>query len=51
MPKEPEDSSQPFDINEDTAEPSNRPEHDDAQRETGERLDDGETITPEDTTS
>lgn len=48
MTNEP-DSTQPFDINDDTGEPSNRPEHDEAQDDVAERLADGDTITPDDT--
>lgn len=46
------DSTQPFDINENTGEPSHRPEHDRARRDADEQLDDQNAadITPEDIT-
>jgi hypothetical protein len=46
-----DESTQPFNINENTAQPSHRPEHDKARDEIDERLkdDDDTPITPEDT--
>jgi hypothetical protein len=45
------ESTQPFNINENTAQPSHRPEHDKARDEIDKRLhdDDSESITPMDT--
>ncbi len=44
------ESTQPFNINENTGQPSHRPEHDKARDDIDERLDDenAEPITPED---
>lgn len=44
------DSTQPFNINEHTAQPSHRPEHDKAREAVDAQLEeDAEPITPEDT--
>jgi hypothetical protein len=45
------ESTQPFNINDNTGQPSHRPEHDKARDEIDRRLDedDAEPITPEDT--
>jgi hypothetical protein len=45
------ESTQPFNINDNTGQPSHRPEHDKAREDIDERLhdDDAEPITPEDT--
>jgi hypothetical protein len=45
------ESTQPFNINDNTGQPSHRPEHDKARDEIDRRLDEGdaEPITPEDT--
>lgn len=45
------ESTQPFDINEHTGQPSHRPEHDEARDEIDRELhdEDDEPITPEDT--
>ena len=44
------ESTQPFNINDNTGQPSHRPEHDKARDDVDERLHDGdeEPITPED---
>jgi hypothetical protein len=46
------ESTQPFNINENTGQPSHRPEHDAAREEIDEELADGDgpPITPSDTT-
>lgn len=43
------ESTQPFNINDNTGQPSHRPDQDESREEVDEQLDDDETITPEDT--
>lgn len=45
------ESTQPFNINDETGQPSHRPEHDEARDEVDEELGDDEPVTPEDTSS